>query len=78
MAHHADGLAGHRGPPLKTILGEGEFAEVFLDDVRVPAENRVGDENDGWRVANVTLSFERGTAFAAGWIVDSGQFLVCW
>ena len=29
-----------------------------------PVANRVGDENDGWRVTNVTLRFERGTAFA--------------
>jgi alkylation response protein AidB-like acyl-CoA dehydrogenase len=51
--------------PLKTIVGEGEFSEVFLENVRIPVENRVGAENDGWRVTNVTLSFERGTAFAS-------------
>ncbi len=49
--------------PLATIAGSTEFAELFLDEVRVPVENRVGDENDGWRVTMVTLSFERGTAF---------------
>ena len=50
--------------PLPTLHGEGEFSEVFLDNVRIPVENLVGAENDGWRVTNVTLRFERGTAFA--------------
>jgi len=50
--------------PMRTIDGESHFCEVFLDEVRVPVESRVGAENDGWRVANVTLRFERGTAFA--------------
>ena len=50
--------------PLRTLAGTTEFAELFLDEVRVPVANRVGAENDGWRVTMVTLSFERGTAFA--------------
>lgn len=51
--------------PLETIEGTTEFSEVFFDEVRVPVANRVGDENDGWRVTMVTLSFERGTAFVS-------------
>jgi alkylation response protein AidB-like acyl-CoA dehydrogenase len=51
--------------PLRTIAGSTEFSEVFLDDVRVPVANRVGDENDGWRIAMVTFSFERGTALVS-------------
>jgi len=49
--------------PLRTIEGTTEFAQLFLNEVRVPVANRVGEENDGWRVTMVTLSFERGTAF---------------
>ncbi len=51
--------------PMRTIVGSEEFSEVFLDDVRIPVANRVGEENDGWRVAMVTFSFERGTAFVS-------------
>jgi alkylation response protein AidB-like acyl-CoA dehydrogenase len=51
--------------PLRTIQGSSEFSEVFFNDVRVPVSNRVGEENDGWRVAMVTFSFERGTAFVS-------------
>jgi alkylation response protein AidB-like acyl-CoA dehydrogenase len=63
-------LAGIDVRPLKTIIGSTEFSEVFLDDVRIPVGNRIGAENDGWRVTMVTLSFERGTAWVDQ-IVDS-------
>ena len=56
--------------PLRTVLGSSEFAEVFLTDVRVPVANRVGAENDGWRVTQVTLKYERGTAFVSE-LIDS-------
>jgi alkylation response protein AidB-like acyl-CoA dehydrogenase len=62
--------AGITVRPLRTIIGSAEFAEMFLDEVRIPVGNRVGAENDGWRVTNVTLSFERGTAFV-GDVVDA-------
>jgi len=60
--------------PLTTIAGSDEFAELFLDEVRVPVANRVGDENDGWRVTMVTLSFERGTGFV-GELLESMRVL---
>jgi len=63
-------LPGIEIRPITTVLGSSEFCEVFFDDVRVPAEQIVGAENDGWRVTNVTFSFERGTAFV-GEMVDA-------
>lgn len=56
-------LPGIEVRPIKTSHGPSEFSEMFLDEVRIPVANRVGAENDGWRVAMVTFSFERGTAF---------------
>jgi alkylation response protein AidB-like acyl-CoA dehydrogenase len=45
--------------PLWDITGSVLFNEVFFDNVRVPAENIVGEENRGWYIAATTLDFER-------------------
>lgn len=63
-------LPGIEIRPIKTVLGSSEFCEVFLTDVRVPVTQRVGAENDGWRITNVTLKYERGTAFVSE-LIDS-------
>ncbi len=49
--------------PLVQMTGDAEFNEVFLTDVFVPVEDRVGAEGQGWTVAGSTLAHERGTSF---------------
>lgn len=44
---------------LRDMTGGSPFAEVFLNEVRVPVANRVGEENDGWRLARTSLGHER-------------------
>jgi alkylation response protein AidB-like acyl-CoA dehydrogenase len=46
--------------PLKQITGNSEFAEVFFTNVTLPAENIIGQEGQGWELAQTTLGFERG------------------
>jgi alkylation response protein AidB-like acyl-CoA dehydrogenase len=46
--------------PLKQISGSSEFCEVFFTDVRVAADNLVGELNTGWQIAQTTLGYERG------------------
>jgi len=50
---------GIRIRPIKDIAGNEEFCEVFFDSVRVPRENLVGAENDGWGIAKSLLGLER-------------------
>jgi alkylation response protein AidB-like acyl-CoA dehydrogenase len=45
--------------PLVQMTGARHFNQVFLEDVRVPAENLVGPKNQGWQIALTTLAFER-------------------
>ena len=45
--------------PIRQMSGPASFNEVFLTDVLVPDSMRIGDIDDGWRIANVTLGLER-------------------
>lgn len=57
------GLSVH---PIINIAGDHEFNQLFFDEVRVPKQQIVGAENDGWTVAKYLLEFERSTTYAAG------------
>jgi len=52
--------------PIPNIVGLHNFNEIFFKDVRVPVENLVGEENNGWRQLMRALAFERGISLGAG------------
>lgn len=45
--------------PLRDLTGAADFSEIFFEDVRVPVSNRIGEENDGWRLVRTSLGHER-------------------
>ena len=47
--------------PIKQMTGDSDFNELFLTDVRIPANNIIGQRGEGWKVANATLGHERGS-----------------
>ena len=63
MPMDAEGLSMS---PIVDMTTAHSFNQVFFDNVRIPIENRIGDEGDGWRLAKVTLSNERVSLSSAG------------
>ena len=63
---------------LTSMAGMEQFCQIYFENVRVPVENRVGAENEGWYVAMTTLNFERSSiASVAGCQRDFDDF-VAW
>jgi len=62
--------------PLMNMAGTHEFNEVFFDNVRVPKENIIGEENRGWYAAVTTLDFERSAIGSAIGMKQSVEALV--
>jgi alkylation response protein AidB-like acyl-CoA dehydrogenase len=54
-------LPGIEVRPLRQLTGESEFNEIFLNDVRVPADAVIGGDGNGWTVAITTLMNERAS-----------------
>jgi alkylation response protein AidB-like acyl-CoA dehydrogenase len=59
--------------PLREMTGRALFNEVFLTEAVVADDARIGDLNDGWRVANTTLAFERAGLGAGGGSAGGGS-----
>ena len=62
--------------PLINLMNSHAFNQVFFDNVRVPAVNRVGEENRGWYVATTTLDFERTGISRVIWALRQFEELV--
>ena len=45
--------------PIKNLAGESSLGEIFFEDARIPGENLVSKESEGWRVAQTLLAHER-------------------
>ncbi|MDP6377583.1 MAG: acyl-CoA dehydrogenase family protein [Pseudomonadales bacterium] len=54
--------------PIITLAGEHEVNQVFFSDVSVPIANRVGEENNGWRVAKVLMAYTRSNNVNTSWV----------
>ena len=65
-------LPGLEMTPIVDMTTAHSFNQTFFDDVRLPAEFRIGDENDGWRLAKVTLANERVSLSSAGSLWGAG------
>ena len=55
-------VAGIDPKPIKKLTGEYGFCQTYFDNARIPADCLMGKEGEGWNIAMVTLTFERGAS----------------
>ncbi len=60
--------------PIVLANGDEEFAEIYLDDARIPDTNLLGNPGDGWRVAMEVINYERG-AVETGYLPKFDRYL---
>lgn len=66
--------AGIETKPIKKLTGEFGFTQTFFNDARIPADCLIGKEGDGWKIAMLTLTFERAvTGGQAGGLARMAQ-----
>ena len=65
-------LPGLTMSPIVDMTTAYSFNETFFEDVRIPADMRIGEEGDGWRLAKVTLANERVSLSSAGSLWGAG------
>lgn len=53
-------VPGIKTVPIRKLTGENGFTQTFFTDARIPVDCMMGDEGDGWKMAMLTLTFERG------------------
>jgi len=73
----APGVTRH---PIRKINGHVGFAEILLEEVRVPAFNRLGEQGQGWHICMATAGFERGLMLRspARYQVAAGALAALW
>ncbi|MCH7718571.1 MAG: acyl-CoA dehydrogenase family protein, partial [Chloroflexi bacterium] len=64
--------------PLVNLAGKADFYEVFFDNVHIPKDNLLGEENRGWYVGTTTLDFERSNIATTTNLVLTIHNLVNW
>lgn len=67
MFHLSMDTPGIEVRPVHYLNGEHTFNEVFFKDVKIPIDDRIGAENEGWKLTRETMNFERSSVGVFAW-----------